>query len=162
MLELKLRPLTASQIEFLRRWDAEDDDELWRTLDDVSISPIYARKFACLRCGGKASEYIFEVSALRLWEWDCFCEDCIAPRIEDALFPAWTGWKINRRGFVPLMRRKTCGDMTRLNIVVPDIMDDEIVWRRGITVFKTITQATVASPRDVRRLGPLQILRGIA
>ena len=28
MLELKVRPLRASQIEFLRRWDAEDDDSL--------------------------------------------------------------------------------------------------------------------------------------
>ena len=31
MLELKVRQLTDSQIEFLRRWDAEDSEELRRS-----------------------------------------------------------------------------------------------------------------------------------
>jgi hypothetical protein len=60
------------------------------------------------------------------------------------------------------MKRKTPVDITRLDIVVPEDVGGTVVWRRGIATFRTIMQAIIAKPRDVRRLGRLQILDGIA
>ncbi len=165
MLKLKVSPLTASQIEFLRRWDAEDDDELRRSFHDPRPSPmttIYARKFACTRCGGEAYEYLRAASAARLWHWGCFCweVDCTVPIVNSFPFTPWTGWKTGRGYFVPLLRKRRAG-ITRLNIVVPEDTGGGLVWRRGIATFRTIIQAIIAKPRDVRRLGRLQMLKDI-
>ncbi len=168
MLELKVRQLTDSQIEFLRRWDAEDSEELRRSppRSHGFPSPMrwsYARKFACPRCGGEACELIDAPSATRLWNLTCFCSqmDCTAPDVTLFTLAPWTGWKIGRRRFVP-MKPKTPVDITRLDIVVSEDVGGTVVWRRGIATFRTIMQACIASPRDVRRLARLQILRSIS
>jgi hypothetical protein len=164
MLELKVRSLTARQVEFLRRWDAEDDGIRSAFLRITGYSPIYARDFDCVLCDEAAYEYVKISSDYPgLWLWNCFCAntDCRAPGIDFLPFTAWTGWKIDRRGFVPL-ERKMCADITRLEYIVPEDVGGEVVWRRGIATFRTIMQARLASLRDVRRLGWLQILRGIA
>lgn len=164
MLELKVRPLTASEIEFLRRWDAEDDDVFRDFLLQTGRFPIYARNFECLRCGLMADEYV-TVSPYpdRLWQWSSSCQDmhCPAYSIRIVRFTAGASWKIGRRYVVPLTG-KASARMSRPDIIVPEQLGGEIVWRRGIATFRTIMQAGAASPRDVRKLGLLQTLKGIA
>jgi hypothetical protein len=153
MLELKVRPLTTSEIEFLHRWDAEDDDTMRDFLLQTGRSPIYARNFGCTHCGWGADEYVtVSPSNARLWLWSSSCWDmhCPAYSIKIVPFTAWTGFKINEGRLVPL------------NTIVPEQLGGEIVWRRGIATFRTIMQACAASPRDVRKLGLLQTLKGIA
>lgn len=161
MLELKVRPLTASQIEFLRHWDAEDDGKMRDFLRLNGHSPVYVRKFDCIRCGGGAYECVkasSDYASLWLWSCNCWDVDCRAPRINLVAFTAWTGWKIGRQYLVPLTLKPRTR-MIRLDIIVPEELGGEVVWRRGIATFKTIMQAGAASPRDVHRLGRLQILK---
>jgi hypothetical protein len=161
MLELKVRPLTASHIEFLSRWDAEDDDVMSDFLRLNGQSPVYARSFACFRCGLKAYEIVKVSPAYPgqwLWSSNC-CDVHCAPRMNFVQFTAWAGWKIGRGCLVPLLARKARARMDRLDIVVPEDLGGEIVWRRGVATFRTIMQAGVASPRNVRRLGRLQTLK---
>ena len=82
MLKLKARLLTASQIEFLRRWDAEHNQVMWDFLRLNAHSPVYARNFACIRCGWRADEYVKVSSAYPgVWLWSSSCWDvhCRAP-----------------------------------------------------------------------------------
>ena len=101
--------------------------------------------------------------APRLWDWTCFCSqvDCTAPDVTLFMLAPWTGWKIGRRRFVPT-KPKTPVDITRLDIVVSEDIGGAVVWRRGIATFRTIMQACIASPRDVRRLARLQMLGSIS
>ena len=164
MLELKVRPLTNSQIEFLRRWDAEDDDVMRDFLLQTGRFPIYARNFECLWCGLMADEYV-TVSPYphRLWQWSSSCQDmhCPAYSIRIVRFTAGASWKIGR-GYVVPLTGKVSACTSRLDIIVPEQLGGEVVWRRGIATFRTIMQACVASPSEVRRLGRLQVLDGIA
>jgi hypothetical protein len=161
MLKLKVRPLTASEIGFLRRWDAEEDDVWKELLRLTGRSPVYVRNFGCVHCGWPADEYL-TVSSPRLWLWSCNCWNayCHGAKINFVPFTAWTGWNIEGRYIVPLTR-KPHARMARLDIIVPEELGGEVVWRRGITTFKTIMQGGAASLRDVQRLGRLQTLRSM-
>jgi hypothetical protein len=166
MLEPKVRPLTTSQTEFLRRWDAEEDDELRRSLQEPWPSPmttVYARKFPCTRCGGEAYEFVRESSASGLWLLNCFClkTDCPFTPLNSFPLTPWTSWKIGRGYFTQLGRNThTCPN--QFDIIVPCNMGDEVVWQRGCATFRTIVQGLVANSRAVRRLAWLQMLRSIS
>jgi hypothetical protein len=120
MQKLKVRPLTASQIRFLRHWDAKEDEASKGLLRLIGLFPVYARNFCCVHCGWKAYEYLTASShGLWLWSVDCWNTYCRRPRINFAPFTAWTGWNIEGRYIVPLTR-KPHAHMAPLNIIVPE------------------------------------------
>jgi len=155
MLELKVRPLTERQIEFLDRWSAEDkNNSPWPSKRTI----VYARKFPCTRCGGEAYEFLRRSPASGLWHFTCFCwePDCPAPPLKSASFIPWTGWKIGKGRYLPLaLKIHACPN--RIDIIVPCSIGGEVVWQRGIATFRTVIQGMAANPEVVRTLAWLQL-----